>query len=168
MGIPVKDADAATFEVCDDGRKYLDGLTIPHGYGKDAQRVFYYNFDGKPNLVRKATAANFRSHNDGHFGQDENFAFFEIAAIPKANVATWRPLGGWFSKDDQRVYFCNRPLKEADAESFIAVDVGVTFIHLAKDKNHHWDCDKIITAKQYADKLVQFGDPQVYLKYADK
>lgn len=168
MGIRLKDADAATFEVCDDGRCYYDEHTasFPHSYGKDAQRVFYYDFDGKPNWVRKATPASFRSHNDGQFGQDANFAFCGIATIPKADVSNWRPLGNWFSKDDRRVFFLNRPMPQADPVTFIVVPTGRTWSHLAKDKNHYYDGEQIITAHDYAAQLVSYGLPSEYLKVA--
>jgi len=56
--------------VCDDGSHDLgNGVHVPHGFGKDATRVFYYDFNGKPNWVRKASPDTFVSHNDGYFGK---------------------------------------------------------------------------------------------------
>ena len=57
-------------------------------------------------------------------------------------------------------------MPQADPESFIVVPTGRTWIHLAKDRNHHYDCERIITAQEYAAQLVEYGDPQEYLKVA--
>jgi hypothetical protein len=62
IGGEFKDCDGATFEVLDDGDYDLGvrNLRAPYGYAKDATQVWYYSFDGKPNLVKKAEAATFR------------------------------------------------------------------------------------------------------------
>ena len=159
MGGRIPDADPSTFEVCDSGRHSLgpdfewtpDGQSpgrqriwyesfVPYGYGKDKNHVYYYDFNGKPVVLKKAAPSSFRSLGDGHFGQDENFVFYGHATIPKANPATWKKLreGYYYSRDGNRIYYFNRPIKDADAETFEVVMVPVATGHplqLAKDKN---------------------------------
>src|SRR5262245_41492649 len=92
MGGKVKDADAASFVVCDDGVCHLQpgDLRAPHGFGKDRERVYYYDYDGKPNWVRTASPATFVSLNDGYYGKDAGHVFCGRAVLPKADVVTWR------------------------------------------------------------------------------
>jgi hypothetical protein len=159
LGGRIPDADPLTFEVCDSGRHSLgpkfkwtpDGKSpdrqkiwyesfVPYGYGKDKNSVYYYDFDGKPVVVKKATPSSFRSLGDGYFGYDEKFVFCGHATIPKANPATWGRLreGYYYSKDQGRIYYFNRLIKDADVETFEVVVVPVatgTPLQLAKDKN---------------------------------
>jgi hypothetical protein len=154
MGGKIKDADAVSFIVCDDGVDLLPGgLRVPYGFGKDKDRVFYYDFDGKPNWVRKASPDNFVSLNDGYYGKDANFVFCGAAAIPKANVATWRRIGGHYSKDDRRVFYFNRELRDADYDSFEHVATDRSSIQLARDKNHFYGNDRIIEAADFESLL---------------
>src|SRR6185436_9690370 len=103
MGGRIKEADAQSFVVCDDGVHDLGhGTRVPHGFGKDKDRVFYYDFDGKPNWVRKATPKSFVSLNDGYFGKDEQFVFCGAVTLPKANVEHWSKIAGHYSRDDTR------------------------------------------------------------------
>ena len=54
LGGRIKEADAESFVVCDDGSYDLGGGTrVPYGFGKDKDRVFYYDYDGKPNWADK-------------------------------------------------------------------------------------------------------------------
>ncbi len=126
IGGKIKEADAESFVVCDDGVHYLGvgsrvPSRVPYGFGKDKARVYYYDFNGKPNWVRKADPASFVSLNDAHFGRDDNFVFCGAATIPKAKVQHWRKIGGYYSKDDVRVFYFNREIKDADYESFEVV-----------------------------------------------
>ncbi len=161
LGGKLPDADAESFVVCDDGcvvyplGKRL--LRVPHGYGKDKARVFYYDFNGKPNWVRKATAASFVSLNDAFFGRDDHFAFFGAATIPKANVRHWRTLGRGYSQDDARVFYANRLIPEADRDSFEVVPAGV--INLAKDHRNYFDNDRRIDQAEFEQKLQEFSRP---------
>ena len=44
----IKDIDAGTFVVCDDGSRSLGGRRSPAGFAKDKSRVFHYDHQGKP------------------------------------------------------------------------------------------------------------------------
>ncbi len=163
LGGRLPEVDVATFEVCDDGAYDLKccGLYAPHGYGKDKSRVYYYNFDGKLNWVRKATPASFISLDDGHYGKDENFIFCGAATIPKATVAHWHKLGGmhcFYSRDDARVYFLNRLLKDADIQSFQRVEMkdGLS-LQLARDKHRCFRADEVLSEDEFNTLLQQYG-----------
>ncbi|HEX20034.1 MAG TPA: hypothetical protein ENG78_04345 [Acidiferrobacteraceae bacterium] len=67
----------------------------------------YYDYDDKPNWVRKASPDSFTSLNDGHFGNDDNIVFCGAATIPKANIKHGHKIGGFYSKDDQRMFYYN-------------------------------------------------------------
>ena len=149
MGGKIKDADAESFVVCDDGVHYLTGGgRVPYGFGKDKVRVYYYDYDGKPNWVRKATAESFHSLNDGHFGKDDIFVFCGAATIPKARVEQWQKMGGYYSKDDRRIFYYNREIRVADHNTFEVVPSGRDHLQLAKDKsNFYWNDDVVDVAK---------------------
>jgi hypothetical protein len=165
IGGKLPDADAETFVVCDSGSYSFGTATrLPYGYGKDTQRVYFYDFDGKPNLVRKATAKTFISLCDGHFGKDENFVFCGHATIPKAKVVHWRKIGGNYSKDDSRVFYFNRMMGCADFESFRVIPSRPTraSLNFARDKNHFYWNDKIIDEDKAAAKIwIENAQPDV-------
>jgi hypothetical protein len=141
LGGKVKDADATSFVACDDGFVELgQGSRAPHSFGKDKQRVYYYDFDGRPNWVRKASADSFVSLNDGYFGKDANLVFCGRAMLPKASVDCWQKVGGYYSRDDVRVYYLNRRLPDADPESFEFIGPEE---QLARDKRRLYRRDEI-------------------------
>ena len=156
MGGKIKDADAESFVVCDDGVRELSlGQRVPYGYGKDRERVFYYDFDGKPNWVRKATPASFTSLNDGHFAKDEKYVFCGAATIPKAKVEHWQKIGGYYSRDDKRVFYFNREIKTADYDSFEVVPTDRDYLQLAKDKNSFYLNDNLINQTKFEELLTE-------------
>lgn len=144
IGGRIKDADAPSFVACDDGIYDLDGLPVPHGYGKDRHRVFYYDFNGKACWVRKADPATFESLNDGHFGRDHRTIFCGEASIAGADANTWQKLGGYYSKDRKRVYYFNRVIKDADLESFRVVPAQRGNTQLARDRYRCYWNDQIV------------------------
>ena len=135
LGGEIKAVNRETFEVCDAGADERSGARIPTGYARDRHRVYYYNFDGKPNVVRKADPLTFTSI-DGVFAIDERQVFFELSALPKASRPCWRLLMGNYSRDDARVYYCNRLVHEAAAETFRVIDTDG--IQLAVDADRYY------------------------------
>jgi hypothetical protein len=153
MGGRIAEADAESFEVCDDGVHLLPPVTrVPYGYGKDKARVHYYDFDGKANWVRKASPGSFVSLNDGHFGKDDHLVFCGAVTLPRANVARWRKIGGFYSKDDARVYYLNRHIKQADYGSFEVVPSDR--LQLAKDKHYYYSNDQVVD-QAYVEALLR-------------
>lgn len=118
-------------------------------------RVYYYDYDGKPNWVRKATSESFVSLNDGHFGKDDNFVFCGAATIPKAKVEHWQKLDGYYSRDDQRLFYYNRHIRAADYDSFEVVPTGIDYLQLAKDKNNFYWNDRIVTVDEFQKVLAE-------------
>lgn len=158
LGGRVKDADAASFVACDAGVNLLSGgVRVPYGYGKDHQRVFYYDFNGTANWVRKASPDSFVSLNDGYFGKDSRFVFCGAAVFPKAKVASWTQLGGYYSKDSTRIFYFDRPIPAADYDSFEVVPTDRDYIQLAKDKNQFYNNDQVIDAGSFAEKLTKYS-----------
>ena len=160
MGGQIKDVDAATFVVCDDGVKQLHSGYVPYGFGKDKNRVYYYDFDGKPNWVRKANPATFVSLNDGYIGKDDSFVFCGTAVIPKANVRSWTKIGGNYSKDDSRIFYHNRGVPGADYETFVFVPSGKDYVQLARDKQNFYCNDKPIDEQEFL-KLSSGAQKQI-------
>ncbi len=159
MGGRIPGADSETFEVCDSGKKSLGPtfdwspgkqkiwyeLFVPYGFAKDKNNVYYYNYQGKTNIVKKAVPFSFQSLGDGYFGYDEKSVFCGRAILPKANPATWKKLheNYYYSKDGNRVYYLNRLIKDVDAETFEVVEIPVVTgepYQYAKDKNSgYWN-----------------------------
>lgn len=137
----VKDVDALTFVACDDGIHVRSGHRNAYGFGKDSQRVFYS--DGRGHWVRKADPATFKSLNDGHFGLDDRTVFFCRSSIPGAVAKTWKKLGGYYSRDDSRVFYLNRLIVTADANTFKVVN-SKSGTQLARDNQHFYWNDGIV------------------------
>jgi hypothetical protein len=118
----VKDADASTFTVCDDGRYVLDRLcVVPHSYGRDSANVYFYNFDGIAHLVRGADANSFRSLGDGIFGLDQQCVFAEAQRFKGVESSSWRKLGGKYSTDGKFIYFLHYKMEVGDLATFRVV-----------------------------------------------
>ena len=175
MGGRIPDADVETFEVCDSGRKSL-GFSIkklqngqkikyetivPYGFAKDKNNVYYYDYQGKTNIVKKAISSSFQSLGDGYFGYDEKSVFCGRSAIPKAKPVSWKKLREeyYYSKYENRIYYFNRLIKDADAETFEVIVVPVvvgTPRQYAKDKNVGYWNDNIISFEEL-EKNVREG-----------
>ncbi|WP_291869400.1 DKNYY domain-containing protein [Maribacter sp.] len=125
LGGEIKNVDAESFIVCDDGKMSLGELDlfVPYGFGKDKNNVYYYNYIGKPKVVKKANSENFKSLNDGYFTYDQNFVFCGFTTIPKANPKTWKKLEDkyFYSKDNGKVFYFNKLIKDADYDTFRVV-----------------------------------------------
>lgn len=170
----ISEADAKTFEVCDNGKKSM-GITfllsennkkevlesfVPYGFGKDVNNVFYYDFQGKTKVIKKAISSSFKSLNDGYFGYDEKLVFCGKNILPKANPKTWRKLADkyYYSQDQNRVYYFNRLIKEADAESFEIVIIPSIFetpTQYARDKNYFYFNDSICSSEEFEESLAK-------------
>ena len=149
LGGKLKECDAESFVVCDDGVYEMgSGVRTPHGFGKDRSRVFYYDFNGTPNWVRNASAASFVSLNDGFFGKDERAVFCGVAELPKANVQQWTKLGNHYSRDDARIYFLNRCIREADYASFEVIPDEVGF-PIARDKRNFYQNSQAVSSEDF-------------------
>jgi len=160
LGGKVKDADAQSFVVCDDGVQYLtSGARVPYGFAKDKDRVYYADSSGKPKWVRKADPESFISLNDSYFGKDKKFVFCGSTTFPKANVLAWHKIGGHYSKDDRRVYYFNRPIAVADYDTFEFVDSGRDYVQLAKDKDKYYWNDNIVSADKFSAMLAESRSP---------
>ena len=162
IGGKVRDADPSTFVVCDDGVFKIAFSLVPYGYGKDKDRVYYYDFDGKPNWIRKAQAGTFVSLGDGFFGKDHLSAFCGGVALQRADVTTWHKIGGYYSRDDRRVYYASRQMREADYGTFEAVPTQ-TGIPLAKDKSRYYRNDRAIEEDEFL-KLQMTANPACFAK----
>lgn len=139
FGGRLKDADASTFTVCDDGVSCVDGIYDPifcwgYGFAKDKARVFYCAPGEGGRCVRKADPASFVSLGDGQFGKDERAAFCGIGALPKADAKSWTRIGGCYSRDRERVYCQNHLIPQADSESFVVVDSSF----MARDSQRYY------------------------------
>jgi hypothetical protein len=154
LGGKIKGADAASFSVCDEGSIQLTRFVrVPHGFARDKVRVFYYDYNGTANWVRKASPLTFQSLNDGYFGRDELFIFFGRAALPGAKVNHWQKLGGLYSRDDSRVYYANLEIKEADPASFQVV--LAENVMLARDHRNYFHNNRAIDQSQFESLLKE-------------
>lgn len=140
VGGRVKYADGARFEPCDAGVEWINRAPIPRSYGKDGERVFFYDFNGKANWVRKADPASFESLDGARFGRDARHVFSGHATIARAERASWRMLGGHYSRDASRIYYSNRVIEGADPESFRVVPSRYGDFQFARDiHRRYWN-----------------------------
>ena len=118
---PAKYIDASSFEVLDEGMYstsgYLNEVTY-HGYGRDKSNVYFQDMmSGKPRLVRGADRDTFR-HVQFSYGVDASYVYREEKRLPKADPKSFQVLTELFSRDKRRVYYGNRPIVDADPETF--------------------------------------------------
>jgi hypothetical protein len=162
IGGRIKDADAGSFVACDDGIYVIGSTPFPHGYGKDRERVFYYDFDGKACWVRKADPTSFESLNDGYFGRDARFVFCGHASIARADVRTWRKLGAIYSADSKRVFYLNREMGGADCETFRVIPSKDGRTLFARDRSHFYHYERVIDYdRDGAQRWREFALPDV-------
>ena len=98
IGGKFEPVDISTFDVCDDGFNkslsdrevyFSDGSyskitkKISSGYAKDSKHVYCYDYSGKAVILKKASPSTFVSNNDGNFGWDHQFVFFQKKMIKK-------------------------------------------------------------------------------------
>jgi hypothetical protein len=170
LGGKIKDVDAKTFEVCDNGKRSLGKthdkqtglwyeLFVPYGFGKDKNNVYYYDYSGKPNIVKNASPKTFISLDDNYFGYDENSVFCGRSKLQKSDPKTWKKFKDlyYYSKDKKIIYYFNRIIKEADAETFEVLEQNIERglpKQLAKDKNnYYWNDSK--KTKEEIDKMLK-------------
>jgi len=154
MGIRIPTADPKTFEVCDDGAGRLsDDTLVWYGYGKDKNGVYYYDFDGKPTLLKKADPATFESLGDKLFGKDAEHVFIGEAVLPKADSKTWEVLAGAYSRDAKRVFCRKIALPGADPKRFQVLTKGDAKLRAGHDDNCWFYFDMPIKKDEY-DKLA--------------
>lgn len=88
--------------------------------------------------------------------KDAQFVFYGAVTLPKARVEHWSKIGDHYSRDDLRVYYLNRQIKEADHASFEIVQSPIPrigFLLLAKDKNHYYRHDRIVDQATFEEDL---------------
>jgi DKNYY family len=143
----VKDADAASFTVCDDGRYVLDPTcVVPHSYARDSVNVYFYNFDGIAHIVRGADATSFRSLGDGIFGVDETSVFAEAYRLKGVKSSSWRKLGGKYSTDGKYIYFLHYRMEVGDLATFSVVPSRWDeHTNWAMDANHRFQAGRPIS-----------------------
>ena len=86
--------------------------------------------------------ATFISMNDGDFAKDDTYVFNGKTPLPKANPATWRKISHFYSKDDKRIYYLNKLIKEADYDTFEVVVLTSPEgykLPYGKDKNQYYN-----------------------------
>ena len=88
---------------------------------KDSKQVYYEDYHGKIKILAKANPATFISMNDGDFAKDDTYVFYGKTPLPKANPTTWQKISHFYSKDDKRVYYQNKLIKEVDYNTFEVV-----------------------------------------------
>lgn len=111
----IKDADVDTLEVLDSGTEKLMfglGTNLDGGYARDRSRVYFDGFH-----VKHADPASFASLGNC-YGRDANAVIHTRFRLNGAVPLRWRWLGGGYSRDDQRVFYENRPVKNARIDHF--------------------------------------------------
>ena len=132
----IKGSDPATF-VAVDGK-----------YSKDAKHVYYSVFDSdkgahkpfeKTIIMAGADPATFVSLDKG-YASDVRQAYYKGDVLTKS-VSTFRLLDRGYAIADDKVYYDGQLLKDADAATFVVLEVGVEDAW-AKDKNGKFQYDE--------------------------
>lgn len=149
LGGQISDADSNSFEVCDSGTYYSSYSALPYGFAKDKNNVYYTEFSRKGTVVKKANPATFHSLDDGFFGFDDAGVFCKSGILPKADPLKWQKIqtSGLYSICENRIYYQNKLLKSADAETFEVI-TEIQSYNFAKDKNSGFSCEKVISFQE--------------------
>lgn len=121
---PYGDAKIAhpdTFETLDDGI----GMYGPEGYGRDAEFVYFFTYSTETSYAIRLRTCK--------------------------NPAAFTILSDGYTKDDERVYYCQTTVKRAIAQSFIVLSDGY-----ARDDKHIFWRDQLLKAK--VQDFVILGD----------
>lgn len=123
----VNGADPATFKV------------IGYGFGKDKSHIFYYT-----ETVPEADTTTFTIHEGGKYGYtygyDKNYIFvagYDRVGVIKEKCDNLDRIGGYYLKCDNKVYYVDKLLSGADANTF--VPVGVTADYAKDSKTVYFD-----------------------------
>ena len=142
----LKQVDRASFEVLSDGYcrdarlayaeyetslRPLKGQTVEgfavlgNGYARDALHGYYC---GTPLRACQAPLTLEVPHQDVHegwplpFAVDRDQVYFEAAALPGVDRATWRLLDRGFSRDGRSAFYCAKKLPRVHIESWELLD----------------------------------------------
>jgi hypothetical protein len=119
LGRVVKDVNAATFEVLDDGFVNYEDSPDPKllGYARCDGKIYHYeHFDHKTKCLRGADAASFEVLKWG-LARDAK-KVFKGQYVIKANPRTFRQITSLYSTDGEEVFYDRRVVPEADPDSF--------------------------------------------------
>ncbi|KAF2509103.1 DKNYY domain-containing protein [Flavobacterium foetidum] len=159
IGGIVKNVDYDTFEVLDSGFQISsDGLRDSKlSFSSDKSGIWwmeYYSY--KPVLI-KGTHKNTFQRIDECFSKDDKYVYFGGTRLPKANPATWKRLheSSYYSKDENRFYFTNNLIKEADIDIFELLPVSCItgMLRFAKDKNWGYMLGRVMSHEELEENL---------------
>jgi hypothetical protein len=155
MGIRIPTAVARSFVVCDDGAHQYDDsdMIVWCGYGKDERGVYYYDYDGKPTLLKKVDPATFVSLGDKTFAKDANHVFLGAAVLPKADPATWEVIAGVYSRDAKRLYWRKVALPGVNPKKFRVLTKGEAKLRAGGD-GETWYFDDLQIKRDEYDRLA--------------
>lgn len=178
-GRVIPDADAATFEIIDerftrdarhvflgrdvfcDDPQYFSRVSV--NFVKDSQVVYDLNPKGGERIVSR-DPANFRQISvDGSYSfcADTERVFVNGNLIPEAQPATFKILGGAYTRDASRSYYFNTPMPDGtDVSTLVPLAGGY-----AKDKSRVYYLGKILQGADAA--TFEITDP-VWPKAKDK
>ena len=149
-GVPLKDADAATFEVWrpsvgttrDNRQVYFYGIPIPHADVATFQEVESYLFKDNRAVylegreLQGLDPARLRRSKYRTYVLDDKLVFSGHKLVPR-DAATFEELQPPWSKDKFGAYHWDKPVKDADIESFVGTSVGS-----AQDKNYRYSGER--------------------------
>lgn len=148
----IKEADASSFQVCDSGMYFNNGLIYPYGYGKDCNFVFYYDYSGKPTIIKTAEPETFRSLDDGLYGMDSKSIFYGKKKLNRADTNSWMKVSELHSKDTNRCFYQNREIKGADPITFLAETRKDGWDIFSRDKKHYYLWGEEVCQEEYEKK----------------
>jgi Txe/YoeB family toxin of Txe-Axe toxin-antitoxin module len=89
---------------------------------------------------------------------DSKTVFYKTYKLNKANPKSWKKIkeNYYYSNDKNIIYYFNRIIKDADAETFEIIEKIEELFEppqLAKDKNNYYRNDSIITKEKFEEYL---------------
>jgi len=130
----VKGADPASFE------------PIKYGFYKDKYHIFY-----NTKIVSEADVVTFTVYDGGKYdytyGYDKNYVFvmgYDRIGVIKEKCSNLDRIGGYYLKCDNKVYYVDKLLAGADANTLIPV--GVTANYAKDSKNVYFDGEIVVGA----------------------
>jgi len=167
-GRKIRGANTKTFEACDKGYLYYSDepdnergheVYMPIGYGKDKNRVYFYDFGTEETfIVKNACPKTFTSLlgwdiGGRLFGYDKKNVYYRQKKLAKANPKTWKILKENYDySKDKYIYFKGIIIHSADVETFEVLD-HPNWYPYAKDKNSYYNGAEIITKEKFEEGI---------------
>jgi hypothetical protein len=153
-----KKVDHETFEVLDVGYEInnFGEKSATVSFSSDKTGIWWMDYYSLKPVLIKGTNKNTFQRIDDSFSKDDKYVYYIGARLPKGNPLTWKRLNQetYFSQDQNRIYFTQNLLEDADSETFEIISIPELGTKpYAKDKNAGYICHNAVSHKELKETI---------------